>query len=115
MSAQTFICHDKSDTKKQCKCQVDNIDNVTKECACVNQSLTDFKMNREKAGDILSAIKKALSDENCNYNSVEHLFKHLGINQSIFELAYKSFTRNTQVVLKRQVNEVGLINIASHC
>lgn len=106
VSAQTFICHGKSDTKKLCKCQVDNIDNVTKECACVNQSLTDFKMNREKAGDILSAIKKALSDENCNYNSVKHLFKHLGINQSIFELAYKSFTRNTQVVLKRQVNEV---------
>ncbi|XP_042601481.1 uncharacterized protein LOC122140744 [Cyprinus carpio] len=106
VSTQTFICHGKNDTIKPCKCQGDNIDNVTKECACLNQGLTDFKMNTEKAGDILSSIKKSLSDENCNYNSVEHLFKHLGINQSIFELAYKSFTRNTQVVLKRQINEV---------
>ncbi|XP_016118254.1 uncharacterized protein [Sinocyclocheilus grahami] len=106
VSARTFICRGKSDVKSQCNCHADKTGNVTNECACVNQGQTDFKINREKAGEILSAIKKALSEENCNYNSVEHLFKQLSINQSIFELAYKSFSRNTQVVLKREVNEV---------
>lgn len=86
-------------------CQVDKTDNLTK-CACENQGQTDIKMKREQSGEILSAIKKALSDENSKNYSVEHLFKHLGINQATFETAYKSFNRNTHVVLKRQVNEV---------
>lgn len=52
----------------------------------------------------MSTIKNVLSDENSNNDSVEHL--HLGINQATFEAAYKSFNRNTQIVLKGQVNEV---------
>lgn len=104
-SARTFICHGKSDAKQQCKCQVVKTDKFT-ECACVNPGQTDFKMNREQAGEILSAIKKTLSDEDSRYDSVEHLFEHLGINQATFEAAYKCFSRNTQLVLKRQVNEV---------
>lgn len=105
-STRTFICRGKSDTKKKCKCKVDKkVDTLTKKCACANEGPVEFKMKREQAGDILLAIKKALSDENCNFNSVEHLFKHLRINQATFERAYKTFSRNTQVVLKRQVNE----------
>lgn len=58
--------------KKKCKCKVDKTDDSTK-CACVNQSQEDLKMKTEQASEILSAIKKALSDENTNYNSVDHL------------------------------------------
>lgn len=87
-------------------CEEEKTDDLTK-CACVQgQSQKDLKMKREQASEILSAVKKALSDENSNYDSVEHLFQHLGINQATFEVAYKSLNRNTHVVLKRQVNEV---------
>ncbi|KAA0701445.1 ATP-dependent DNA helicase PIF1 [Triplophysa tibetana] len=105
-SARTFICRGKSDAKKKCMCEEEKTDDLTK-CACVQrQSQKDLKMKREQASEILSAVKKALSDENSNYDSVEHLFQHLGINQATFEVAYKSLNRNTHVVLKRQVNEV---------
>ena len=46
-----------------------------------------------------------MSDENSCYDSVEHLFHHLGITQEAFEAAYNICARSTQVVLKRQVNE----------
>ncbi|XP_050957725.1 LOW QUALITY PROTEIN: uncharacterized protein LOC127158760, partial [Labeo rohita] len=104
-SARTFICRGKSHEEKKCICQVDNSDTLRK-CVCDNQGQSNFKMKKEQAGEILSGIKKTLSDDNCNYDSVEHLFKHLGINQASFEAAYKSFSRNTQIVLKREVNEV---------
>ncbi|XP_073681626.1 uncharacterized protein [Garra rufa] len=104
-SARTFICRGKSYEKKNCICQVDNSD-TSRKCVCDNQGQSNFKMKKEQAGKILSGIKKTLSDDNCNYDSVECLFKHLGINQASFEVAYNSFSQNTQIVLKREVNEV---------
>lgn len=49
-------------------------------------------MESKWASHILTAIKKALADENSSYNSVERFDKRFG--------------RNMHVVLKRQVNEV---------
>ncbi len=106
-SARTFICRDSNEvSKKKCKCKVDKTDKST-QCTCKNQGQkVSDKMDKKRASDILTAIKKALSDENNSYDSVEHLFASLGINQAAFEAAYKRFGRNTHVVLKRQVSEV---------
>ena len=41
-----------------------------------------------------------------NKLSVEQLFQTLGINQEIFEEAYKRMERKTKVVYRREVNEV---------
>ncbi len=71
-------------------------------------------MDKKVASDILTAIKKALSDENSNYDSVEHLFASLGITQAAFEAAYKRFGRSTHVVLKRQVSEVWVNQYNKH-
>merc|ERR1712035_62491 len=62
-------------------------------------------MSKERASTILTAIKKALSDETVSYDSVEHLFTSLRISQARFEAAYQRCARKTEVVLKRQVNE----------
>lgn len=63
-------------------------------------------MKKEYAVNVMTAIKEALSDEDARYDTVEQLFKHLGINQALFEEAYNRCGRNTHVVLKRQANEV---------
>ncbi len=79
-----------------CKCKVDRTDKVT-QCTCKNQGQTALdKMDKKLASDILTAIKKALSDENNSYDSVEHLFASLGITQAAFEAAYKRFGRSTR-------------------
>lgn len=56
----------------------------------------------------MTKIKEALSEENCSFASVEHLFESVGIYQAVFEAVYKHCGggRNTYEVLKRQVNEV---------
>uniref|UniRef100_A0AAX7UK93 ATP-dependent DNA helicase n=1 Tax=Astatotilapia calliptera TaxID=8154 RepID=A0AAX7UK93_ASTCA len=107
-SSRTFICRRKSDVSEQkCKCQVDKREDDLQQCACESQRQQDsIKMRRKQASDILTTIKKALSDESRSFESVEHLFQSLGMNQATFEEAYKCFSRNTHVVLKRKLNEV---------
>lgn len=57
-------------------------------------------MKRKQACNILTGIKKALQMREGAF------IVCLGINQANFEDAYKCFSQNTLVVLKRQVNEV---------
>ena len=63
-------------------------------------------MKKDQASEILTKIKVALTNENSNYDSVEHLFKSLGITQAVFEAAYERCGRNTHIVLKRAINEI---------
>ena len=55
---------------------------------------------------MLEKIKKALSDESVEYNSVEDLFAIVGINHEVFEDAYRCLAKKTNVVMKRQASEV---------
>ncbi|XP_077378697.1 uncharacterized protein LOC144019426 isoform X12 [Festucalex cinctus] len=102
-SLRTFICRCKTDEhgKTQCKCKEDNTANVA-ECTCENEG----QKHPAPAKEIMKAIKTALSDKNASYNTVEDLFESLGIDQAMFEDAYQCISRNTHVVLKRDVNEV---------
>ena len=61
---------------------------------------------KEFAVKILNSVKQALSDENVIFESLEQLFESVGINQAIFEAAYKLVGRKTHVVLRRQIGEV---------
>ncbi|MGL5904564.1 MAG: hypothetical protein ACRCZO_17910, partial [Cetobacterium sp.] len=49
-------------------------------------------------------VKKAVLEE--KVHSVESLFASVGINQDLFEMAYKCINNTTHIVLKRQLNEV---------
>ncbi|XP_034553964.1 uncharacterized protein LOC117823040 isoform X1 [Notolabrus celidotus] len=107
-SGRTFIARGKSleDLKKTCKCRVEKTGSLAV-CTCKSQIDKDSeKRMRDHAADILAAVKKALSDENRSFGSLDELFDSLGITQRAFERAYKLFSRNTHVVLKREVNEV---------
>nr|XP_054591529.1 uncharacterized protein LOC129155826 [Nothobranchius furzeri] len=105
-SVRTFISRGEKyqDAVKTCKC--DKTDS-TVQCACASQDKArKQEMDKEVASAILTKVKTAISSEDCPYNSVEGLFQGLGISQELFEMAYKRFSRNTHVVLKREVNEI---------
>lgn len=61
-------------------------------------------MKVEIARSILESVKKAVESE--SFGSVEELFMSVGINQEIFEMAYRKMQNKTKVVYKRGVNEV---------
>lgn len=63
-------------------------------------------MKKDWATQTVSNIKKGLSNENSSFDNVEQLFGSLGLSQELFETAYNQLTRNTHVVMIRQVNEV---------
>ena len=100
-TSSTFICRSSEDQcLAECSC------NLTP-CECVKlESLAEKKEKKEFAVKILNSVKKALSDENVIFESLEKLFESLGINQAIFEAAYKLVGRKTHVVLQRQIGEV---------
>ncbi|XP_073323364.1 uncharacterized protein [Pagrus major] len=107
-SAKTFISREvgEEDGTKSCKCKVDQAQKLDS-CACKNEGQKKPEiMKKEIAVAIMTKIKTALSDENASFDSVEQLFRHLGLNQTVFEAAYNRVGRKTHVVLKRQANEV---------
>ncbi len=57
------------------------------------------------ADNILTKIKKALSDENFSYESEEQLFSSLGITQG-FEAAYEHFALKERVVLMFELTDI---------
>ena len=52
----------------------------------------------------MTAVKTAILEE--KIDSVQSLFDSDGINQKLFEMAYKCINNTTHIVLKRQLNEV---------
>ena len=61
-------------------------------------------VNVEYACGIMTAVKTAVLEE--KIDSVQSLFDSVGINQKLFEMAYKCINNTTHIVLKRQLNEV---------
>uniref|UniRef100_A0A671UFX1 ATP-dependent DNA helicase n=1 Tax=Sparus aurata TaxID=8175 RepID=A0A671UFX1_SPAAU len=107
-SAKTFISRPviEEDGKTSCKCTLNEAQTLDL-CACKNEGQKKPQiMKRDIAVNIMTQIKQALSDDNASFDSVEALFKHLNITQKKFEAAYNRVGRKTQVVLKRQANEV---------
>nr|XP_043868972.1 uncharacterized protein LOC122758736 [Solea senegalensis] len=104
-SAQTFISRLKVDEEiVECSCKKTD----STETVCFNCKESDFKERKARkvrAHDILEAIKKALSDENQSFDTVEQLFESLNVTQEAFEDAFNRTTTGTKVVLKRQVKE----------
>lgn len=98
VSARTFISRKPEIVEVKCTCAVGVFP-----CRCLPKNTL---MKKELASNILSDIKKALSEENCSFNSVDQLFSRLGLSQELFETAYNRLSRNTHVVLRRQVDEV---------
>ncbi|XP_058478094.1 uncharacterized protein LOC131449268 [Solea solea] len=105
-SAQTFVSRVKVDEEiVACKCE--KRDPTETLCLkCKERDFAERKGRKVRAHEILENIKKALSDENQSFDTVEQLFESLNITQEAFEDAYCRTTRGTKVVLKRQVKEV---------
>uniref|UniRef100_A0A3B3YQH8 ATP-dependent DNA helicase n=1 Tax=Poecilia mexicana TaxID=48701 RepID=A0A3B3YQH8_9TELE len=107
-SCRTFICRGEKyqDPVKTCKCNLDKNDDAA-HCECLHKDKKSWEqMERDRASEILTTVKNAISAENCPYGTVEEMFEALGISQDLFEAAYKRSSRNTHVVLKRQINEI---------
>ncbi|XP_035813472.2 uncharacterized protein LOC118471686 [Amphiprion ocellaris] len=91
-SMQTFIsCEEK------CVCHVGKKDKLVS-CTCL--------MRKDRAAEILTKVKNALADEKSSFDSLESLFHSGGVTQGLFEKAYKCCSKETHVVLKRDINEV---------
>ncbi|XP_029934951.1 uncharacterized protein LOC115378676 [Myripristis murdjan] len=103
VSARTFICR-----MLECKC--DKKKTAETEPGSENRPVCKCFEDRDKmpeniAQAILTAVKLAV-DSDVPPVSVEDLFCALGINQEIFELAYRRLEKRHKVVYRRGVNEV---------
>ncbi|XP_074526296.1 uncharacterized protein LOC141790369 [Halichoeres trimaculatus] len=102
---RTFICH-----KKECKCGGKDAYGIDERAASKNMPIckcfdNDDEMPKETAEAILTAVKKAVENE-VPPASVDELFASLGINQDIYEQAYRRLEKKTKVVYRREVNSV---------
>ncbi|XP_074546718.1 uncharacterized protein LOC141805519 isoform X3 [Halichoeres trimaculatus] len=102
---RTFICH-----KKECKCGGKDAYSTEERSASKNMPICkcfddDNEMSKETAGAILTAVKKAVENE-VPPASVDELFVSLGINQDIYEQAYRRLEKKTKIVYRREVNSV---------
>ncbi|XP_042610591.1 uncharacterized protein LOC122144028 [Cyprinus carpio] len=109
-SLRTFICRrkvedvpEKDVSNKDVSCDSCQNNKREKLNECTNPDIND-KLNVKYAHDIMATVKKAVLDQ--NIKSMEELFGSVGINQDLFEMAYKCINNNTHIVLKRQLNEV---------
>ncbi|XP_029923306.1 uncharacterized protein LOC115370422 isoform X2 [Myripristis murdjan] len=103
VSARTFICR-----MLECKC--DKKKTAETEPGSENRPVCKCFEDRDKmpenvAQAILTAVKRAVESD-VPPVSVEDLFCALGINQEIFELAYRRLEKRHKVVYRRGVNEV---------
>lgn len=68
----------------------------------------DLKGNdgNETASALLKKIKTALTESEVNFDSTDAFFQSIGINQAVFEKAYKKCSKKKSVVLKRSPKDV---------
>ena len=103
VSARTFICK-----VRECTCaaketgeQSDSENKVI--CTCLQDM--EKEMPKKVAQSILTSVREAMEKEE-PFASVEEFFASLGINQTIFELAYRRLEKKNKVVYRRGVNEM---------
>ncbi|XP_065139046.1 uncharacterized protein [Paramisgurnus dabryanus] len=68
----------------------------------------------ETASAILKKIKSALTDSDVNFISTDAFFQSIGIDQAVFEKAYKKCSKKKSVVLKRNPNDVWVNQYNKH-
>lgn len=68
----------------------------------------------DQATNFLERVKGALLNPNNNFASTEDLFSSMGMNQALFELAYKRLANKTTVVMKRSVNSIWVNQFNKH-
>ncbi|XP_067306866.1 uncharacterized protein [Pseudorasbora parva] len=68
----------------------------------------------EMASAILKKIKTALTDSEVNFDSTDAFFQSIGINQAVFEKAYKRCSKKKSIVLKRNPKDVWVNQYNKH-
>ncbi|XP_073723480.1 LOW QUALITY PROTEIN: uncharacterized protein [Misgurnus anguillicaudatus] len=68
----------------------------------------------ETASAVLKKIKSALTDFDVSFVSTDALFQSIGIDQAVFEKAYKKCSKKKSVVLKRNPNDVWVNQYNKH-
>nr|XP_055075157.1 uncharacterized protein LOC129454640 [Misgurnus anguillicaudatus] len=68
----------------------------------------------ETASAILKKIKSALTDSDVNFVSTDAFFQSIGIDQAVFEKAYKKCSKKKSVVLKRNPKDVWVNQYNKH-
>ncbi|KAK7929411.1 hypothetical protein WMY93_005806 [Mugilogobius chulae] len=107
VSERTFITRRKE--KPKCpKCQGDTASKSQEEneVECICSQYEQNFMKEEKAVEILAAVKEALLNKDKPVSNIQQLFGLVGITQEIWEKALKSVEKRTQIILKRDVNEI---------
>ncbi|XP_030019133.1 uncharacterized protein LOC115439438 [Sphaeramia orbicularis] len=104
VSARTFICK-----IEECRCaqkakETREPSDSNNKPLCTCQEDLDKKMPKELAQSILTRVKNAMERDE-PFASVEQLFASVGIDQAIFEMAYRRLEKKNRVVYRRGVNE----------
>lgn len=86
-SARTFICRKMEENEQACQCP-------SQPCDCPKPP---DRMRKDAAEQILSAVRKAITDKDANFDSVEQMFASLGIDQEMYEMAYERLGKDSQV------------------
>ncbi len=69
---------------------------------------------KDAASTILEKVKRALAHSETTYDSTEDFFESIGINQALFEKAYKQCSKKKMVVLKRSPKDVWVNQYNKH-
>ncbi|XP_072768833.1 uncharacterized protein [Nerophis lumbriciformis] len=104
ISARTFICKIKECVcpKKGTGTEGDRTSENRPKCTCFDDE--GRKMPKEVAKMFMERVKNAMGREE-PFGSVEELFASVGINQEVFELAYRRLETKNKVVYRRGVND----------
>nr|XP_061838349.1 uncharacterized protein LOC133620798 isoform X2 [Nerophis lumbriciformis] len=104
ISARTFICKIKECVcpKKGTGTEGDRTSENRPKCTCFDDE--GRKMPKEVAKMFMERVKNAMEREE-PFGSVEELFASVGINQEVFELAYRRLETKNKVVYRRGVND----------
>ncbi|XP_073694460.1 uncharacterized protein [Garra rufa] len=69
---------------------------------------------RDAASTILKKVRSALTNSDIHYDSTNAFFESIGINQTLFEKAYKQCSKKKTVVLKRSPKDVWVNQYNKH-
>ncbi|XP_026121918.1 uncharacterized protein LOC113104784, partial [Carassius auratus] len=89
--------------------QIDNNDKTTDDGQCESKDKkvdNSKEISKELAESIMKKVRECLLNTDAVFDSVDSMFASIGINQEIFECAYKKMTKKTNVVLKRKPSDV---------
>ncbi|XP_078794817.1 uncharacterized protein LOC101164028 isoform X2 [Oryzias latipes] len=105
-SGRTFVIEDEKIVKCP-KCTDPNVKagEVSKlECICWKIDMK--KQIAAEAFDFLTEINRVVNDDKSEFKTLEQIFEYFQIDQEIYEKLFRACHRRSQVVLKRNKNEI---------